>query len=165
MINPLGWFDRLIVPLLSAIAGLVLFVMMLLTCADVFGRYFMSAPLLGALELTEILLASLIFTGLPLVTLHQEHITVDVLDGVTPDWLLRVQHVVATTIACVATAYLAWRLYLRGGVMMAAGETTAQLKLQLFWLTYAMSILMALTSLAFFVLIFRRPSRQVIGES
>ena len=68
---------------------------------------------------------------MPLVTLRQDHVTVDVLDGVTPDWLLRVQHVIAMVIACVATAYLAWRLWLKGGSMLASGETTAQLKLVL----------------------------------
>ena len=48
--------------------------------------------------------------------------------------------------------------------MLAAGETTAQLKLVLAWLTYGMSAMMALTALAFLVLVFRRPSRQATGE-
>jgi TRAP-type C4-dicarboxylate transport system permease small subunit len=164
MNGPLSWFDRLIVPLLGGVAGVILFVMMVLTCTDVVGRYFLSAPVRGAFEVTEVLLACLIFTGLPLVTLRQEHITVDVLDGVTPDWLLRIQHVLACLVAGIATAYLAWRLSVRGDTMMASGETTAQLKLPLFWLTYAMCVLMALTSLAFLILVFRRPSRQATGE-
>ncbi len=74
---------------------LVLFAMMVLTCVDVVGRYFLSRPIFGAFEITEMLLAALIFAGLPLVTLRNEHVTVDVLDPITPDWLFRIQHVVA----------------------------------------------------------------------
>lgn len=158
------WFDKLIVPLLGSIAALILFSMMILTCSDVIGRYFLNAPVFGAFELTELLLACLIFTGLPLVTLRQEHISVDVLDGVTPDRVLRIQHVIASFVAAIATSYLAWRLSIRGVNMLAAGETTAQLKLPLGYLAHVMSVLMALTAVSFFILIFRRPSRQATGE-
>lgn len=164
MNQPFSWFDRLIVPLLGGIAAVILFVMMVLTCADVAGRYFFSRPVTGAFELTEMMLAALIFTGLPLVTLKQEHVTVDVLDPVVPAWFSRLQHIIASSISCVATSYLAWRLWLRGGNMLAAGETTAQLKFTLGYLTYGMAVLMALTSLAFLLLIFRQPSRQATGE-
>ena len=105
------------------------------------------------------LLAALIFAGLPLVTLRNDHVTVDLLDPVVPDWLFRIQHVVACLIGFVATAYLAWRLWLRAVSMDSAGETTAQLKFKLAYLTYGMSILMALTALALLVLVFRRPAR------
>ncbi len=160
----MDWFDKLIAPILGGVAAVILFVMMILTCSDVIGRYFLNAPVFGAFELTELLLACLIFTGLPLVTLRQEHICVDVLDGITPDWMLRIQHVIASLVAAVATCYLAWRLSLRGAGMLASGETTAQLKLPLGYLTYGMSMLMALTALAFFILVFRRPSRLSTGE-
>jgi TRAP-type C4-dicarboxylate transport system permease small subunit len=164
MREPLAWFDRIVEPLLGAVAASILFCMMLLTCSDVFGRYFLNKPVFGAFELTEIGLACLIFAGLPLVTLRQEHVTVDLLDAVTPDWLLRAQHVIASTIASAATGYLAWRLWIRAGTMMASGETTAQLKLTLGYLAYLMFALMTLTSLASLVLVFRRPSRQATGE-
>jgi TRAP-type C4-dicarboxylate transport system permease small subunit len=162
--QPLNWFDKLVTPLLGGVAAIILFVMMILTCSDVIGRYFLNAPVFGAFEMTELLLACLIFTGLPLVTLRQEHICVDVLDGITPDWMLRIQHVVASFVAAVATSYLAWRLSLRGANMLAAGETTAQLKLPLGYLATGMSVLMAITAVSFFILIFRRPSRQSTGE-
>ena len=44
------------------------------------------------------------------------------------------------------------------------GETTAQLKIKLGYLAYSMSILMALTAVALFVLMFRQPQRSVPGE-
>ncbi len=160
----LDQFDRAVVPLLGFLAAAVLFAMMALTCADVIGRYFFSRPIFGGFELTEMMLAAMIFLGLPLVTLRNEHITVDLLDSVTPDWLFRVQHVVACAIGMLSTGYLAWRLWVRATTLYTAGETTAQLKINLGLLAYSMSILMALTAVALIVVMFRQPQRQVPGE-
>jgi TRAP-type C4-dicarboxylate transport system permease small subunit len=162
--QPLALLDRIIPPVLGYFAALVLFCLMALTCIDVIGRYFFGTPLSGGFELTEMLLAALIFAGLPLVTLRDDHITVDLLDPVVPDWLFRIQHVVACLIGFVATGYLAWRLWLRAVGMDNAGETTAQLKFKLAYLTYGMSFLMALTALAMLVLLFRRPTRHSVSQ-
>ena len=132
---------------------------MMLTVVDVIARYAFNRPLRGAFEVTELLLLVLIFAGLPLVTLLDDHITVDLLDPLVPDRLFRIQHAGVCLIGFVATAYLAWRLWLRAVGMDDAGETTAQLKFKLAYLTYGMSILMALTALAMLVLVFRRPTR------
>ena len=162
--QPLGLFDRVIVPTLGYFAALVLFCLMVLTCVDVIGRYFFGMPVRGGFEMTEMLLAALIFAGLPLVTLRDDHITVDLLDPVVPDWLFRIQHVAACLVGFAATGYLGYRLWLRAVGMDSAGETTAQLKFKLAYLTYGMSILMLLTALAMVVLMFRRPKRHIIAQ-
>jgi TRAP-type C4-dicarboxylate transport system permease small subunit len=162
--QPLALFDRVIAPTLGLVAALLLFCLMAITCADVIGRYFLGTPVYGAFELTEMLLASLIFAGLPLVTLRGDHVTVDLLDPIVPDWLLRIQHVMTCLIGFAATAYLAWRLWVRALAMDAAGETTAQLKFKLAYLTYAMSILMALTALALLVTALRPPRRHLPSQ-
>ncbi len=162
--QPLDWFDRAVVPLLGYIAAAVMFCLMLLTCVDVVGRYFLNQPVWGGFELTEMLLAALIFAGLPLVTLRNDHVTVDLFDPVIPDWLFRIQHVVACTIGFLCTGYLAWRLWLRAEQLGRAGETTAVLKIEAAWLGYAMSLLMAFTAIALIVLAFRRPHRHFVEE-
>ena len=162
--QPLGFFDRIVVPAFGLIAAIVLFTLMVLTCADVIGRYFLGRPIFGAFEITESLLAVLIFAGLPLVTLRNEHVIVDLLDPLTPDWIFRIQHVVACVLGFVSTAYLAWRLWLRALNMDEMGQTTGQLKFKLAYLTYSMSILMALTAVALLVLLFRQPQRNLTGE-
>jgi TRAP-type C4-dicarboxylate transport system permease small subunit len=149
----LGWF-----------AAAVLAALMLLTCVDVAGRYLFNSPVYGAFELTEMMLAALIFAALPLVSLRNDHVTVDLFDPVTPDWLLRVQHVAACAIGFVCTAYLAWRLWIRAGNLLAAGETTAQLKLTIAWLAYGMAALMALSAVAMLVLALRRPRRHYVED-
>lgn len=162
--QPLGLFDRIVVPTLGFIAALVLFMIMTLTCADVIGRYYFKAPIFGAFEITETLLALVIFSGLPLVTLRNDHVTVDVLDPITPEWIFRIQHVAACALSFVATAYLSWRLWLRAVNLDTTGVTTGQLKYKLAYLAYSMSILMALTAVALIVLMLRRPQRNVSGE-
>jgi len=160
----LDQFDRIIAPTLGVIAAVVLFAMMTLTCVDVIGRYFFAKPIFGGFELTEMMLAAMIFLGLPLVTIRNEHITVDVLDPITPDWLFRIQHVAACAVGMLSTGYLAWRLWLRANTLYMGGETTAQLKLKLGYLAYSMSILMALTAISLFIVMFRQPQRTVPGE-
>ncbi|HET9709714.1 MAG TPA: TRAP transporter small permease [Gemmatimonadales bacterium] len=157
-------FDRAVVPALGAVAAALMFCMMLLTCVDVVGRYFFNKPVTGGFELTEMLLAALIFAGLPLVTLRGDHITVDLFDAVTPGWLFRAQHAVATLIGAGCTGFLAWRLWLRAAELAARGETTSELGFRIAWLAWAMSLLMALTAAALVVVMFRPPRRHVPGE-
>jgi TRAP-type C4-dicarboxylate transport system permease small subunit len=156
-------FDRAVVPALGWVAALLMFCLMLLTCVDVVGRYFLNKPVTGGFEMTEILLAALIFAGLPLVTLRGDHITVDLFDAVTPDWLFRIQHVLASFIGAACTGYLSWQLWLRAGELATRGETTSQLGFKLAWLTWAMSLLMALTAAALVVVAFRPPHRHIPG--
>jgi len=157
-------FDRAVTPALGLLAAALMFCLMVLTCVDVVGRYFFNKPVTGGFEMTEVLLAALIFAGLPLVTLRSEHVMVDLLDPVTPDWLFRIQHVVATAIGAACTGYLAWRLGLRAEELAARGETTSQLGFRIAWLAWAMSLLMALTAAALLVVMFRPPQRHFPGE-
>lgn len=56
--------------------ALLLAIMMLMTCADVFMRYVLLKPILGSNEITEFLLAGVVFSGLALVTGQRGHIVV-----------------------------------------------------------------------------------------
>jgi TRAP-type C4-dicarboxylate transport system permease small subunit len=157
-------FDRAVVPALGLLAAALMFCLMLLTCVDVVGRYFFNKPVTGGFEMTEMLLAALIFAGLPLVTLRGDHITVDLLDPLVPDRLFRVQHVVATAMGVACAGYLAWRLGLRAAELASRGETTSQLGFPVAWLAWAMSVLMLLTALALVVVMFRPPQRHQPGD-
>ena len=71
-----AWLDRA----LGAAAAALLFGLMVLTTADVIGRYIFNWPLRGAFEITELMLLSLIFAGLPLASRTDEHVTLDFID-------------------------------------------------------------------------------------
>ena len=66
--------------MLGAISGTVLFLMMMITAVDVVGRYVFNKPLAGGFEVTEMMLAALIYCGLPLVSQRREHIVIDTFD-------------------------------------------------------------------------------------
>jgi TRAP-type C4-dicarboxylate transport system permease small subunit len=78
-------FARAVLPPLLRIAEMataaLIFVMMVLTFADVVGRYIFTAPIFGAAEMIQFLLAMTIFSGLCLVNSHDEHITVELFDA------------------------------------------------------------------------------------
>ena len=67
---------------LTAFASVALLGLMAMTCIDVAGRYFFRSPLPAAYELTTLLMAILIFAGLPVVTGVGAHLKVDLLEGV-----------------------------------------------------------------------------------
>ncbi|GAA0773622.1 TRAP transporter small permease [Roseibium denhamense] len=72
------WVSRL----LGGACLLILAALIGLTTVDVIARYFFNSPVSGAYELTQLLLAALIFCALPLTTGAGEHIEVELLDGV-----------------------------------------------------------------------------------
>ena len=62
-----------------------LFVMVALTFVDVIGRRFFDKPVYGAHDLTEHLMALIVFAGLPVLTARREHLSIDLFDA----WLLK----------------------------------------------------------------------------
>lgn len=156
-----GRTERFAVLGLRYIGALFMFALMSVTCVDIAGRYLFNRPLMAGTELTEVFLALVIFIGLPLVTLRNDHVTVDLFDPITPDRLFRLQHVIASIIGVICIAYLSWQLWLRAETVTIAGETTPALRIQLGWIAYSMSVLMALTALAMLLVAFRRPQRHI----
>lgn len=63
--------------LLRAITALCLFGMMALTFVDVVGRYLFSAPVYGAAEIIQVMLAVTVFSAMGLVSHRDQHIAVD----------------------------------------------------------------------------------------
>lgn len=59
---------------------IVLFAMVVLTFCDVIGRRIFGKPIFGAHDMTEHLMAIMVFCGLPLVTAAAGHLSVDLLD-------------------------------------------------------------------------------------
>ena len=157
-------FDRAIRSTLGALTAVALFAMMTLTCVDVVGRYVFNRPVPGGLEIIEILVAATVFGALPLVTLREEHVMVDLLDAVVPDWMLRIQNVAACVLSAAVCGVAAWQLLLRANRMLGYGDTTAVLKISLYPLTYLMSAGMALVAVIYLVLAFRPPARKLIKD-
>ena len=143
--SPVG---RLADRVLGLITGTILFAMMLLTFADVVGRDALNRPVYGAYEVTEFLMGSLIFTALPLLCAREGHVTIDILDGVTPKGVMRWQRFVVNLISAAALALIAWRLYALSGDLARDNEVTMTLKIPHSPFAVGFAVLSALACLA-----------------
>jgi len=151
------WLDRL----LGTASALLLLALMGLTCVDVVGRYVLGAPVPGSLELTELLLAALIFTALPLVSASGEHVTVDLLDHWLPPAVQRLQQRIASALGALACGVLAWQLGVKARVLAEAGETSSALQFPMSALAAGMAAMLAVTALVLLVMAWR-PAADVV---
>ncbi len=138
--------------LLGVIAALTLFMLMMLTCVDVVGRYFFSRPLPGGFELTELAMGALIFTSLPLVTLRRQHVRVDLVEHLVPVVMRNLQQALLDVVSAVCMGVIAWRLWIRAEGMARAGETTATLQIIVYPLVYYMAVMAFVTTALIVVL-------------
>ena len=147
---------------LGIAASALLFSMMVLTFFDVVGRYLLNKPIRGAFEITELGLLVLIFAGLPLVSHADEHVTMDFIDRILPDWLaalwVRAMHAICVAIM----AFLTWQVWLKAGKIAAYGDTTDVLRIPVTPFVYFMTAMMALTAVVHVFKIFSpgRPGAQ-----
>lgn len=130
--------------------AILLFALMALTCVDVVGRYFFNSPVYGGLELTEIMLAGMIFSALPLVSVRSEHVVIDLFSA-PAGRLRRIQDFLANVIGAIACGVLAQQMWMRGQRLTRAHETTIQIKIPMDFVAYSISILLVVTALAFLI--------------
>ncbi len=83
-------------------------IMVALTFFDVLGRKFFNAPIYGAHDITEHLMAIVVFAGLPLVTFSKEHLTVDLFEKfvLRPSmwwWRFIIGVIIAVNLGAIAT--------------------------------------------------------------
>lgn len=142
---------------LGVIVGASLFAMMLLTFADVVGRKFFDYSLPGSLELTELLMLVVIFVGLPLTTLHGEHVVFDLLDRALGSRARALQHRMSNG--------LCGTLLLGSSVLVAEraaratefGDVTAQLHIDMAPFYYMVAVALVVAALMHFLLMVRGP--------
>lgn len=93
------------------VTALLLFIMMMLTFADVIGRYIFTAPIFGAAEMIQFLLATTIFGGLCLVNASDEHITVELFEAQIDRWIPVTRRIVVQVFSVGVMAIIAYQLY------------------------------------------------------
>ena len=114
--------------------------MMGLTFVDVAGRYLFNSPLAGAKELTEVLLALMVFGAAPLVTAARAHITTALFETALKGTALRVRNVAVLMLSAICCAVLAWRLWIQGDAMSELSGGTPLLGVPLAPVFYAMAV-------------------------
>ena len=130
-------------------AGLLTAGLIGVTVADVVGRYALGAPLPGAFELTELMVAALVFSALPLTTEAGEHVSVELIDPALGDRGRALLDLLVGLVSAGALGVLAWRLGATAARLPADGGTTVTLLLPLAplgWFAAACSALSAVAA-------------------
>ncbi|XKH59982.1 TRAP transporter small permease [Halomonas sediminis] len=132
---------------LEGVAGATLFALMLLTTADVVGRYFFNAPILGTVELTQQMLAAVVFLSLPVACWREEHISVDLLDAVFPARFIWLRQLIVNLVVALALWVIADRVWSLAERAFAWGDVTEFLRIPNGYLIYLISLMLFLSAL------------------
>ena len=138
--------------ILGGFGAVLLFFMMLLTLVDVVGRYFFNTPVTGGFEITEFVLATLIFAGLPLVTAREEQVTVDILDRITPAWLARWRGLLLDLLGAVVMGLLCQRMWVKSFEAISYGDSSAILEFPVYPAYFFMCAMLGATCLVYLLL-------------
>lgn len=119
--------------LVTWVAGIALSAMMLLTFVDVIGRYWFNRSIFGASEMIELLMVVAIFGGLALVTRHDEHITVSLLDEWLDRYAPEAQRLAIRLFGLLCQGLMVWVLAGAALRALASGRQTIVLGLPQWW--------------------------------
>jgi len=150
-----GALDRWLLRPLAWLGAALVFGMMGLTFVDVVGRYFLNAPVSGSAEATELMLAVIVFAGLPLAAAAREHISIDLLEHVLSDRAKRLQAAFGFSVAAIVVGFVAWRLALRALELGRFNDLSSHLGFPLAWLAWFMAAASGVAVLAFAALALR----------
>lgn len=139
-------------------AAAILFAMMMLTAVDVIARYVFNKPINGGFEVTELMLAILIYCGLPLVSARREHIVIDTFDPFFSPGFKRGLDIAAEVICTLAFAGIGALVFLRAQRIAGYGDTTNTLRLPLAPFAYVMAFMIVVTALIHLWLVFAPPA-------
>jgi TRAP-type C4-dicarboxylate transport system permease small subunit len=118
---------------------------MMVTVVDVAGRYALKRPLPGASEIIEILMALLVYIGLPVVSQRNAHVAVDMFSSATPPRLVPIRDGVIRLLCAGLLGVIAWRLWLYAGLLTR--DVTEYLKLPEAPIVYFLSVFAAVAAL------------------
>lgn len=138
----------------SLLLVLMLSTMVVLTFTDVVGRRFFNTPVFGANDITEHLMAIIIFAGLPLITAQRGHLSIDLFDHwlLKPEW--RLWHKAVDLLIAAVLGLIAWEYFLAIEEARTINEVSAALNIPRAWMytfisaTTAMAAVLALFTAA-----------------
>lgn len=139
---------------LGLVSATVLFLMMMITTVDVIGRYVFNTPLTGGFEVTELMLAALIYCGLPMVSQRREHIVIDTFDPWMSARVKRGFDIMAEIVCSLILGGIGYLIFLRAARVAEYGDTTSVLKWPLAPVAYLMGTMILVACLIHLSLIF-----------
>lgn len=151
---PLAWKIRRGVETLMA---LFLLSMVALTFADVIGRRLIGKPIYGASDITEHLMALVVFSGLPLVTAAGAHLTIDLFDKLVSQPWMAWWRVLISILVTGGLAVIAWLFVKHGFNATRISEVSQALRVPRAPLYFFMALSCSLSALAAMAVAFTGP--------
>lgn len=139
---------------LDGVAALVLFALMVLTCADVISREILNIPL-PATDLTRLAMGVVVFGALPSTTFREQHVCVDLLDGVTPPRLVNYRQGLIYVFSAILLGLASWRVGLRGEEALFFNDQSEFLRVPMAPIYFYISVMLGLAALAMLIVAIR----------
>ncbi len=131
---------------LEVVAALTLFVLMILTCTDVLGRYLFNNSLDAASELTEICIAIIVFAEMPIITWRGGHVVVDIIDSFLSKTIIKVLALFSIFIMASSLYYVAHRIFYMGERSLRRGEESEYLAIPIGYIVQYIAIMSWITA-------------------
>jgi TRAP-type C4-dicarboxylate transport system permease small subunit len=112
---------------LGYLGAAVLFLMMLLTTIDVASRYLFNSPILGALEITEFMVVTVVFCFLGITQQEKGHVAVDLVIGNLPSRSRRVIGFINRAASLFILSLITWMTSQRGMELLHLKEYSGTL--------------------------------------
>jgi TRAP-type C4-dicarboxylate transport system permease small subunit len=122
--------------------------MVLLTFTDVIGRRLFNTPVFGAHDITEHLMAVIVFSGLPLLTANRAHLSIDLFDRwlLLPQW--RIWHYLVNGLIAAVLALIAYEFAVSVQEAQDMREVSQALGIPRAWMYAYLAITSGLAALA-----------------
>lgn len=137
--------------------------MVLLTVTDVFLRYIFNRPILGSYELTEFMMAILVFSTIGYTMAIKGHVVVDLVFTQLPQRARDILECITSFIAFILFAIVAWRNALQAGITWERNDVTAELFIPVSPFILFVAIGVAVLSLVLFVQFVQSLSKAIKG--
>jgi len=132
------------------IGGAVIFLLMLLTFANVCLRYF-SLPIAGSLDISELMLAVIIFFTLSYTVHRKRHIAIEVVMHLFPQRAQAVVDCFNYIVSVGVSSLIAWQLAVQAKYIWTSGSLAGVLPIPIFPFYYVGAAGFVLIALSFFV--------------
>jgi TRAP-type C4-dicarboxylate transport system permease small subunit len=149
---------------LTRVAAIILLAMMMINVVDVGLRASINEPIFGTYEIVEFMLAAVAFLAIPEVFLRDQHITVELIDHVVPQWLTDTLRAFGTLCGLAFVFLLFWHMIQPALDYIEFNEITMDLQMPLIWKAVAIMTGFGAAVLTALVLFFRDMSR-VLGRA
>lgn len=121
------------------IGGVLLVVMVALTCCDIIGRMF-GYPIFGAYELVTFMAAVVVAVALGESHADDRHVGVEILYNKLPEKVRYILDLVTNLLALALFLLVTWMMFLYGRSVMESGEVSMNLELPEYLLIFAVGV-------------------------